>query len=123
MTIEQFNPSYTRRSFMQQVQDSLEAHRSAAVEHPWVPMLRRLKGRTGADGVQRIGTGDVFDALEIPMKRRPSQTVGLSRLMRELGWRNIRARGLNRGSYRDRVRGFAREVPDHPVTVRLPNEF
>ena len=31
--------------------------------------------------------------------------------MRDLGWSNIRARGLNPGSYRDRVRGYAREVP------------
>ena len=38
--------------------------------------------------------------------------------MRDLGWSNIRARGLNPGSYRDRVRGYAREVqtisPEEP---------
>ena len=27
------------------------------------------------------------------------------------------------GSYRDRVRDYAREAPGHPATVRLPNEF
>jgi hypothetical protein len=43
--------------------------------------------------------------------------------MRGLGWQNIRARGLNPGSYRDRVRGYAREVPGHPATVQKPNEF
>jgi hypothetical protein len=43
--------------------------------------------------------------------------------MRTLGWKNIRARGLNPGSYRDRVRGYAREVPGHPASMRLPNEF
>ena len=44
------------------------------------------------------------------MRHRPSQTIRLSRVMRQLGWSNVRARGLNRGSYRDRVRGFAREA-------------
>jgi hypothetical protein len=57
------------------------------------------------------------------MKRRASLTVQVSRVMRELGWRNIRARGLNPGSYRDRVRGYAREVPDHPATLKSPNQF
>jgi hypothetical protein len=57
------------------------------------------------------------------MRRRPALTVRLSRVMRNFGWANIRARGLNPGSYRDRVRGYAREVPGHPMTTRLPNEF
>ena len=47
------------------------------------------------------------------MRRRSSLTVRLSRVMRKLGWTNIRARGLSPGSYRDRVRGFAREVSCH----------
>src|SRR5262249_3120780 len=64
-----------------------------------------------------------FDLLKVPMRRRPSLTVRLSRVMRGLGWPNIRARGLNPGSYRDRMRGYAREEPDHPERLRLPNEF
>jgi hypothetical protein len=89
------------------------------VEHA----LRKLKGRIGHDGVERVSTHDVFDFLEIPMRRRPSETIRLSRVMRKLGWSNIRARGLNPGSYRDRVRGYAREVPGHPETIRRPNEL
>jgi hypothetical protein len=58
-----------------------------------------------------------------PCARRPTLTVRLSRIMRRFGWANIRARGLNPGSYRDRVRGYAREVPGHPATLRAPNEF
>jgi hypothetical protein len=85
--------------------------------------LGKLKGRIGHDGIERIATYDVFDALEVPIRRRASETIRLSRLMRSLGWSNIRARGLNPGSYRDRVRGYAREVPGHPATVRRPNEF
>ena len=60
--------------------------------------------------MERISTHEVFDELEVPMRHRPSQTIRLSRVMRQLGWSNVRARGLNRGSYRDRVRGFAREA-------------
>ncbi len=112
-----------RRSFLQQLRDAKEAEHSATTEDPWLPVLRKLKGRVGADGVERIATYDLFDALEIPMPRRAGLTVRLSSVMHRLGWSNIRARGLNPGSYRDRVRGYAREVPDHPATVRLPNEF
>jgi hypothetical protein len=100
-----------------------EAARQAEREDPWEPVLRCLKGRVGHDGIERIPTTDVFDALEIPMRRRPSQTVRLSRIMQRLGWRNIRARGLNPGSYRDRVRGYAREILEHPATKRRPNAF
>ncbi len=88
-----------------------------------MPRLRRIKGKVGQDGIERISTTDVFDILEVPMGARPALTVRLSRVMRRLGWSNIRARGLNPGSYRDRVRGYAREVRKHPATMRLPNEF
>lgn len=76
-----------------------------------------------SDPTANAGGGPVFDLLEVPMKRRASQTVLLSRMMRGLGWSNIRARGLAPNSYRDRVRGYAREVPDHPATLKLPNGF
>jgi len=110
-------------TFLQKLRDAAEAVQNAGTEDPWETTLRKLKGRVAPDGVERIATYDVFDALEVPMRHRPSQTVRLSRVMRRLGWSNIRARGLNPGSYRDRVRGFAREVPGHPATVRLPNDF
>jgi hypothetical protein len=113
----------SRGSFVQKLREIAEATRKANAEHPWEPTLRKLKGRVGPDGVERISTNQVFDALEVPMRRRPSQTVQLSRLMQRLGWTNIRARGLNPGSYRDRVRGYAREVPGHPATKRWPNDF
>lgn len=110
------------RSFHEQLREAADAAR-AAEQDPWEPILRTLKGRIGHDGVERVSTTDVFDHLEVPMRRRPSLTVRLSRVMRKLGWTNIRARGLNPGSYRDRVRGFAREVATHPATAPLPNEF
>src|SRR5262245_4000611 len=119
MSTSQSIPRTAHRSFLQSLRDGAEAARKAADEDPWEPVLRALKGKIAADGIERISTHEVFDELEVPMKRRPSQTVRLSRVMRRLGWTNIRARGLSRGSYRDRVRGYAREVPGHPATLRL----
>jgi hypothetical protein len=116
-------PARSRMSFSELLKAGAEAARNCAVEDPWESALRKLKGRVGHDGVERISTHDVFDVLEVPMRRRQSETVRLSRVMRKLGWSNIRARGLNPGSYRDRVRGYAREVPDHPATIGRPNEF
>jgi hypothetical protein len=110
------------RSFIQRLRDAAHSVQEVEREDPWTPALRKIKGRVGHDGVERISTADIWDELEVPMRARAALTVRLSRVMRGLGWRNIHARGLNPGSYRDRVRGYAREVPDHPATLRLPNE-
>src|SRR3984893_17602387 len=112
-----------RHSFVQSLRDSAQRVRRARPEDSWLSVLRKLKGRMWQDCIERIATNDVCDALEVPMRRRPSETIRLSRLMRSLGWSNIRARGLNPGSYRDRVRGFAREVAGHPATRQSPNDF
>src|SRR5687767_4419048 len=106
MPLRVFRPSFTTR--LRQIRDAVGA---ADHEDPWAHALRRVNGHVGHDGVERVSTHDVFDVLEVPMRQRASKTVRLSRVMRELGWSNIRARGLNPGSYRDRVRGYAREVP------------
>jgi hypothetical protein len=121
--IEQPDNRSSQRSFVQVLRERAEAARTSKAEDPWVPTLRKLKGRVGHDGVERISTSDAFDELEVPMRARPSRTMRLSQLMRRLGWTNIRARGLNPGSYRDRVRGYAREVPGHPATLEAPNDF
>jgi hypothetical protein len=110
-------------SFIQKLRDAVQSSRRANAEDPWTPTLRKIKGKVGKDGIERISIADVFDMLEVPMGARPAQTVRLSRVMRKLSWSNIRARGLNPGSYRDRVRGYAREVLGHPATVCRPNEF
>ena len=99
------------QAFMERLRDIRETATSRAETDPWMPALRRVKGHVGHDGVERVSTHDIFDVLEVPMRQRASKTVRLSRLMRDLGWSNIRARGLNPGSYRNRVRGYAREVP------------
>jgi hypothetical protein len=115
--------SATGRSFVQKLRDAVHAVKQADKEDAWTPPLRKIKGKIGRDGIERVSTAGVFDLLEVPMGARPAQTVRLSRVMKKLGWSNIRARGLNPGSYRDRARGYAREVPGHPATLRLPNEF
>jgi hypothetical protein len=113
----------TGLSFIQKLRETVHSAKASSKEDSWTPMLRKIKGKVGQDGVERIATADVFDILEVAMGARSAQTVRLSRAMKMLGWSNIRARGLNPGSYRDRVRGYAREVPGHPATLRLPNEF
>ena len=111
------------RSYVSLIQGAFEELSRSENEDPWLPTLRTLKGHIGSDGIERISTYDVFEALEVPVRRRAGLTVRLSRLMRGLGWSNVRAHGLTSHSYRDRVRGFARQVPGHPATVRSPNQF
>ena len=110
MSIPKSITTRSDRPFTQKLRELAAAVRQEQGEDPWAARLRSIKGRLGADGVERLSTHDVFDALEVPMRRRPSQTVRLSRVMRGLGWTSIRARGLNPGSYRDQVRGYAREA-------------
>jgi hypothetical protein len=98
-----------RPSFMGRLWEIAEAARRTSPEDPWMSRLRRLKGHVGHDGVERVSTHHVFDVLEVPMRQRAGKTVRLSRLMHQVGWSNIRARGLNPGGYRD-LRGYAREV-------------
>ena len=118
-----FTPNSPHGSFLSKLRAAAEVLEKSDREDPWVSHLRNLRGRVGADGIERIATYDVFDVLEIPLRHRSRLTVRLSRVMRSLGWTNIRARGLTPGSYRDRVRGYAREVSDHPATQQLPNEY
>lgn len=117
------SPLIRSRSFVERIRSACEQQTRSECEDAWLPTLRTLRGRVGADGVERVSTYDVFEALEIPLRRRSSMTVRLSRLMRSLGWANIRARGLGAHSYRHRVRGFARPVQGHPETARYANEF
>lgn len=80
-------------------------------EHPWRLRLERVHGKIGYDGVERISTQDVFDHLEVPQKQRAAGACRrLAKLMRELGWTPVKARGLGQSGFRDQVRGYARAV-------------
>lgn len=96
------------QSFKGRLEQARAEARQIATRDDWEDALRRLRGTLGSDGVERVLTRELFDWLDVPLRKRPSQTVRLSRIMQDLGWTRIRARGLTPGSYLDRVRGYAR---------------
>ena len=77
---------------------------------PWRLPLERLHGKIGDDGIERVTTQIVFDILEAPQPNRGAGACRrLAKLMAELGWTAVRARGLTRGGYLEQVRGYCRE--------------
>jgi hypothetical protein len=59
----------------------------------------------------RISSKNIFDFLEIPQKFRGAGAGRrLSKLMRKLGWSQIKARGLSSSGFREQVRGYARDL-------------
>jgi hypothetical protein len=82
----------------------------ARIAEPWRLPLERLRGKVGDDGVERISTQAVFDILEVPQRNRGAGACRrLAKLMRELGWSPIKARGLNQRGLREQIRGYARD--------------
>jgi len=56
-----------------------------------------------------VTTESVFDILEIVQHSRGAGACRrLAKIMTELGWTEVRVRGLTRGGYREQVRGYAR---------------
>lgn len=87
-------------------QSRAEAQRST---DPWRLRLERARGKVGDDGVERISSSSLLDLLEVPqLGRRAGACRRLAKLMRELGWMPIKARGLTPGGFIDQVRGYAR---------------
>jgi hypothetical protein len=83
---------------------------------PWRLRLERARGQVGDDGIERVSTQSVLDFLEVPHRSRTAGACRrLSRLMRELGWSPIKARGLTPGGFRDQVRGYARDTTRQTV--------
>ena len=99
----------------------IEKMRAAAAElsqpvDPWRLRLERVRGKIGDDNVERIATQAVFDFLEVPQKARTAGACRrLSKLMRDLDWSSIKARGLTPGGFRDQVRGYARDTTRQTV--------
>jgi hypothetical protein len=84
---------------------------------PWRLRLERLRGKVGDDNVERIGTQAIFDVLEVPRRNRGAGACKrLGRLMRELGWSPIKARGLNQRGLREQIRGYARDPRGSPLS-------
>lgn len=79
--------------------------------------LERLRGKIGDDGIELIATQAVFDVLEVPQRSRGAGACRrLAKLMRELGWTPIRARGLNQRGLLEQIRGYARDRSSSPLS-------
>jgi hypothetical protein len=73
---------------------------------PSTPRINSVK----YDAIERISTQSIFDVLELPQRGRNAAACGrLAKLMRELGWSPIKARGMTQKGFREQVRGYARD--------------
>jgi len=94
-----------------------QAEMAARRADPWRLRLERLRGKVGDDNVERIGTQAIFDALEVPQRNRGAGACKrLARLMRELKWSPIKARGLNQRGLLEQIRGYARHPRGSPLS-------
>ncbi len=92
---------------LQQKRDELRAQQA----DPWYIRLERVRGKLGDDNVERLSTQTAFDFLEIPQRGRTAAACRrLAKIMRELGWTAVKARGLTPGGFKDQVRGYARDT-------------
>ena len=83
---------------------------ATAKPDPWRLRLERIRGKVGYDAVERVSTQAVLDFLEVPQRGRNAAACRrLAKLMRELGWSPIKARGMTQQGFRDQVRGWARD--------------
>jgi hypothetical protein len=87
------------------------AKASVANVAPWEMKLRQIRGEIGSDGVARISTEGVFDALDLPQFQRTAEAgKRVKGLMHSLGWVPVRARHVTSRGRAARVRGYARMV-------------
>jgi hypothetical protein len=97
-------------SFVESLRQIQTELRTTDTADPWRLPLARVRGKTWDDGIERVSTQTLFDILEVPQRRRNAGACRrLAKLMRELGWLPIKARGLTVGGFRDQVRGYARD--------------
>ena len=94
-----------------------QAEMAARNADPWRLRLERLRGKVGDDNVERISTQTIFDVLEVPQRNRGAGACKrLGRLMRELEWSPIKARGLNQRGLLEQIRGYARDPRGSPLS-------
>ncbi|HEY5331645.1 MAG TPA: hypothetical protein VIJ79_17335 [Acidobacteriaceae bacterium] len=88
-----------------------KARLAAQPTDPWAERLQRVRGNVGDDGIERLTTQQLFDALELRQCARGAGLARrLARVMRELGWTPLRMRDLTRGGYKENVRGYCRDT-------------
>jgi hypothetical protein len=103
-------------SFLEKLRQA-QIERVARDADPWRLRLERVRGKVGDDGVERIATQVVFDVLEVPQRARGAGACRrLAKLMRELGWRPIKARGLNQRGLLEQIRGYAKDQTHSPLS-------
>jgi hypothetical protein len=104
-------------SFLAQIREAEAKIADAPAVDPWLLPLGRLRGKIGDDGVERIATQVIFDILEVSQRARGAGACRrLAKLMRELGWRPIKARGLNQRGLLEQIRGYARDQRHSPLS-------
>jgi hypothetical protein len=78
---------------------------------PWLAPLQRVRGKVEFDGLERVSTQTLLDMLEVTQRNRTAGTYRrLAKLMAELGWSAVRVRDLNRGGFKEQVRGYVRKT-------------
>jgi hypothetical protein len=103
-------------SFIEKLNQA-KAERAARNAEPWRLPLERLHGKDSGDGIERIATQAVFDFLEVPQVNRGAGACKrLARVMKDLGWSPIKARGLNQAGFRDQIRGYAKDLQGSPLS-------
>ena len=94
-----------------------QADAAASRADPWVIRLERIRGKVGDDGVQRISSQAILDILEVPQRNRGAGACRrLAKIMRGLGWRPIKARGLNQRGILEQIRGYAKDTRGSPLS-------
>ncbi len=92
-------------SRLQQKRNQLRAQQA----DPWYVRLEGARGKLDDEGVERISTQTLFEILELPQRSRNAAAGRkVAKIMRELGWTAVKARGLTPGGFKDQVRGYAR---------------
>jgi hypothetical protein len=96
-------------AFLEQLKQTREQMRARDAD-PWRLRLEGIRGKVSYDDIERISTQSIFDLLEHPQRARNAGACRrLAKLMRELGWTPIKARGMMQNGFRDQVRGYARD--------------
>ena len=94
-----------------------QAEMAARNADPWRLRLEQLRGKDSGDGIERISTQAVFDILEVPQRNRGAGACRrLAKLVRELKWVPIKARGLNQRGLLEQIRGYARDPRGSPLS-------
>jgi len=78
---------------------------------PWSERLRKLRGRVGNDGVERLSTDAIYEALDLSLfQRTPEAGKRIKAILLEIGWTPVRSRHVTSNGHASRVRGYARAV-------------